>query len=553
MLKLKTKITASIATVLVFSAAQVMAQAPATEFTIPSTDFTIEDFWIDQSGPMVDVVTPFEFQKGTLRIMKQGGDNVWTQNLEGGLHVGVDLGAVVADGLTSGRYTYEVRFILNETMDTNAVDQEIGQEPVFKEFVTSGFFNVANGEVGDLQYNSQPGIGDLPTMSMQSTDKSGTFSDKPDGPKADLTTPDNLLVGGGGLFGPNDGLGALAGKVRIIEAGDGDGAGIAFVSNEETDGSGVDTSWLLGNNQGSFGLQRTISSVKTTIFGVEYAAPENSLRIAGNGSIGMGTATPSNRLHVVGSGDAGLVLENPAALSGVSVVTDSGGNMRFRSPVNSTRMVINNVGQVGIGTGTTIVDADAKLHVRGSNGTGKMLLEETSAIATNSMFTMRNNGNPGFQLENTDQGTDWQFRLGGSGATEQFTINKTSVAGPELSVLANGNVRIKGSYLTGSSRAIKQDIVAIAAEEILKKVSQLPVYEWSYKASPGARHVGPMAEDYHEVFGLAGGGKGLAATDVSGIALASIQAINAKAERLENENQVLKMRLDALEAALLQQ
>ncbi|MFP5354751.1 MAG: tail fiber domain-containing protein, partial [Gemmatimonadota bacterium] len=30
----------------------------------------------------------------------------------------------------------------------------------------------------------------------------------------------------------------------------------------------------------------------------------------------------------------------------------------------------------------------------------------------------------------------------------------------------------------------------------------MPVYEWAYKDAPEARHVGPMAQDFHAAFGL---------------------------------------------------
>jgi hypothetical protein len=220
-------------------------------------------------------------------------------------------------------------------------------------------------------------------------------------------------------------------------------------------------------------------------------------------------------------------------------------NVSGAAPSNSLRIQMN--GNVGLGTAAP----QAAFHLTRSDGTAEILLEETQASATNTMFTMRHNGNPGFRMNNTDSGAEWDFRLGGSGSTEQFTINKTSIAGPELSVLANGNVRIKGSYINGSSRELKRDISTINPADILEKLSALPLYHWSYITAPESRHIGPMAEDYYDIFKLTGEGKGLAATDVASIALAGIQAINSKAQQLEQENQSLHKRLAALEAELL--
>lgn len=552
MLRLKTKITASIATVLVLSAAQVMAESPVTDFT-PVTDYTIEDFWIDQSGPMVDVVTPFEFQKGTLSVMKQGDDQVWTQNLEGGLHVGVDLGAVIADGLIDGRYTYEVRFILDETVDTFTIGQEDAGASAFKEFVTSGFFDVANGQVSDLQHDSQPASPVSPTISMQKTDKSGELPFQ--GTLVDITTPDNLVVGGGGVFGSTNPAAAVAGKVRIFEADDGSGASIELLSNEETDGSGDIVSFFVGNDQGNFGIQQSVNAVKTTIFGIANGAPENSLRIASNGRVGLGTATPSSNLHILSpSFETGIRLQNASAPNAVEIITDINNFMRFRNPNGSTRMLLDSSGNLGIGTGTSA--PDVRLHVRGSGGDAKMLLEETSAIATNTMFTMRNNGNPGFQLENTGSGADWQFRLGGSGATEQFTVNKVGTGSPEATFLANGNLQIRGTLSEGSSRTYKQDVNILEPQEVLERIAQLKISEWSYIRSPGSRHFGPMAEDFYALFGLGDGPTSLSPRDLAAVALAASQALaesNKKLmennESLQTENQNLAERLERLEKA----
>ena len=61
----------------------------------------------------------------------------------------------------------------------------------------------------------------------------------------------------------------------------------------------------------------------------------------------------------------------------------------------------------------------------------------------------------------------------------------------------------------------------------------------------GVRHVGPMAQDFQEAFGLNGGDdKHISVVDESGVALAAIQGLNQK---LETENAALKARLEKLE------
>ena len=303
-----------------------------------------------------------------------------------------------------------------------------------------------------------------------------------------------------------------------------------------------------------------LRSAKAPAVGVRspsrLAPPNGTLAVDAGGNVGIGTTAPARKLHVFNSGGPQVRLEDPGGgllLGGTAELfvggtglwfNDTAGEaiVKFNHAASENSLVVSGNG-VGIGTSSP----SDKLHVRATDGSATVLLEETQSIATNDMFTMRHNGNPGFLMENTDQGTAWQFRLGGSGSTEQFTINKTSQSGPELSVLANGNIRIKGSYLSGSSRELKQDIAPIETAAVLEKIQQLPIYEWSYKQSPSSRHVGPMAEDYYATFGLAGQGKSLAATDMAGLAIAAAKELHENNEELEARNRELLERVARLE------
>jgi hypothetical protein len=292
---------------------------------------------------------------------------------------------------------------------------------------------------------------------------------------------------------------------------------------------------------------------------IEPGALTDSLRIDSSGNVGLGTSTPIDRLQVMGgvtvssnipkitwdnlngpNFDIGELNDNlyfRAEGQPASITMFSSGRIAFGG---SSVTVRETSGRVGIGT----TNPAEKLHVRATNGTAKILLQETQAIATNTMFTMQHNGNPGFRMENTSSGAEWDFRLGGSGSTEQFTINKTANAGPELSVLQNGNIRIKGNYLNGSSRAIKHGIRELDGAKVLDQLDILTINEWRYNASPEHVHAGPMAEDFYEVFGLGVDETSLALTDIPGIALAAIKELNAR-------NAQLKERVEKLEALIL--
>lgn len=86
----------------------------------------------------------------------------------------------------------------------------------------------------------------------------------------------------------------------------------------------------------------------------------------------------------------------------------------------------------------------------------------------------------------------------------------------------------------------------------LQRVVELPVSLWSYKADGAAtRHLGPMAEDFHQAFGLGADEKHIAPGDQAGVALLALQGLNqvvAEKDRLIAE---LAARVEALEKVAL--
>jgi uncharacterized coiled-coil protein SlyX len=69
----------------------------------------------------------------------------------------------------------------------------------------------------------------------------------------------------------------------------------------------------------------------------------------------------------------------------------------------------------------------------------------------------------------------------------------------------------------------------MSSQTVLNKVLALAIKEWSYKDSiDNIRHIGPMAEDFYQAFGLGESETGIATLDTSGVALAAIQGLNEK-------------------------
>lgn len=96
---------------------------------------------------------------------------------------------------------------------------------------------------------------------------------------------------------------------------------------------------------------------------------------------------------------------------------------------------------------------------------------------------------------------------------------------------------------------------SVSGEDILNKLRNIPIQQWSYLTDDDkVRHVGPTAQDFHAAFGLGNDERTIGTIDADGIALAGVQALEARTSKqaaevdsLKAENAALHARLDALE------
>jgi hypothetical protein len=90
-----------------------------------------------------------------------------------------------------------------------------------------------------------------------------------------------------------------------------------------------------------------------------------------------------------------------------------------------------------------------------------------------------------------------------------------------------------GTSLFSSSRELKEDISPADEDEILDGLSLLPINRWKYIGDP-IEHLGPMAEDFQETFGV-GDGATIHLADVAGVLLASNKALAKKIDVLSEK------------------
>jgi hypothetical protein len=111
----------------------------------------------------------------------------------------------------------------------------------------------------------------------------------------------------------------------------------------------------------------------------------------------------------------------------------------------------------------------------------------------------------------------------------------------------------KGQVLSepASDRNAKENFAPVDGRDILARLVTIPIETWNYKAEdPTVRHIGPMAQDFAEAFGVGEDDKRIHMIDASGVALASIQALHKVVLERDGHIKVLQEQVRELQAEL---
>jgi hypothetical protein len=238
------------------------------------------------------------------------------------------------------------------------------------------------------------------------------------------------------------------------------------------------------------------------------SSSDNQFLIRASGNVGINTTYPGATLHVA-NGSSGVSTPN----SGSVGAFESSGSCYVN-------LLTPSANESGILFGNGYGTADGGI-LYNSGSITRGLQFRTGGNATRMVIT--SGGNVG--IGNTAPG--YLLVVGNAGSP----------------AYCNG-----GNWVNASDRNMKQNFASVPAAEVLAKVVALPVQSWDYKAQPGEKHIGPMAQDFHAAFGLNGADDThISTVDEGGVALAAIQGLNQKLEEQKAENAELKARLEKLE------
>jgi hypothetical protein len=331
------------------------------------------------------------------------------------------------------------------------------------------------------------------------------------------------------------------------------------------------TDWELTANDSASGGQNRFSIMDSTTsripFTVEGGATTNSIYVDSTGRVGFRTSTPVLDLHVATGNTPGIRLEQNTSSGFTAQSWDIAGNetnffvrdvtggsllsFRIRPGAPSSSIDIASDGDVGVGTASPA----ARLHIAGTASPKVLIADTTDNADDKPGFTLRSPAaaSSGDWVFETDNAGNFQIDFGPSPGPELLISDATGTNG---AVTINGNLTVNGVFANPSSRALKEAFEPVDVEEVLAKITDLQIHEWTYKTDPeGRRHVGPTAEDFLAVFGLGSDGKYVYPIDLQGITMAAVQGLSAKVANLETvearekdaEIAALKQRVSVLE------
>jgi len=406
------------------------------------------------------------------------GDRFIQREFETGKPVFLSLFDSAGNRLPDGNYVWELRAVVKKTSPSSGAPQH--------PFVLSGYFSVQDGS-----FVAKTG---------------STLRQAPKSPpnRKDLIESGNLIVKAracmGSACGNSDAnidvlkLKATHPNILFDETGTGVPGGATFDWALESNPSDVDRFSIASNDGTSILTPLTLTG----------GAPDNSLFVAANGNLGLGTATPVDHLHVFNSADVPTVIRIESTGTGANSVSN------FRAQSNTTVVHFR-----AHGSGRTISHFGVVL------GGWSELVQDIG----NGLLMGTQNSTP------IILGTNNTNRLQIDGSTGAVTVA--------------GNLTVNGTFSNPSSRELKENFAPLDPSTMLQKLAQVRISEWSYKSDEQKlRHIGPTVEDFRNTFGLGTEGQYIFPMDVQGVTMAAVQGLYQLVQEKDTQIAELQRRLD---------
>ena len=391
--------------------------------------------------------------------------------------------------------------------------------------ISGGFGNTASGDQSTVAGGAGNAAGNVRAT------VSGGATNSASGPESTVAGGNfNRAIGGGSVAGGGSNN-VASGDFAVVAGGSSNTASgyhatIAGGTNNTASAAG---STIAGGGMDAldfFGNQAT--AIASTIGGGISNVTESGGQygvIAGGQANRIQGAAPANVKFATISGG----VNNKVSLGGGTV---GGGNGNTASGFDST---------VGGGNSNTASGGGATVPGGNSNaaaGAYSLAAGFRAKAVNNGCFTWADNTNADFSCT-----TDNAFTARAAGGVYLYTSANLATG---CQIPAGG-----GAWSCTSSRETKTDFTTMNPIDVLTRVASLQMTQWRYRTEvSGARHVGPMAEDFHAAFGLGDSTKTINVMDASGIALAAIQGLHQMVKDKNREIDTLKRDFAAIKKKL---
>jgi hypothetical protein len=185
---------------------------------------------------------------------------------------------------------------------------------------------------------------------------------------------------------------------------------------------------------------------------------------------------------------------------------------RLRPGAPSSSLTVAANGNVGLG----LIDAAAPLQIADGGAVNILYSASNAPVAS----------------------ANWSAGIPADGSAFTIGLDKGS---PALTLAPRGDLGLLGSVSEAATAGNTANPQAVDSAAILQKLATLPIRSWAYAATPGSRHLGPLAGDFSTAFGLGSAGS-ISPADVAGVSLAGVQGLIA-------QNAALSARVQGTEAA----
>lgn len=296
------------------------------------------------------------------------------------------------------------------------------------------------------------------------------------------------------------------------------------------------------------------SGVTAEPFGVAGGAPNHSLYVDDQGRVGLGTSAPPEALSLAAPPGVALSFEATSSSQTWQIGAVPSIGLGFLHTAASVGSLPLRIAPPAVGGGMVLslpeggpLVPGAPLHVLRSDGSARVMVQETSAptIGRN-LLRLVNNGPSTFRFDNTATGGSWGF---GALNTGDFFIGSSGAPALAAALTPAGVLTVAQVQQT-SDRDAKQDIEPADGEAMLASLRALPVRSWRLRhgLGDGATHIGPLAQDFAQAFGLGEDDRHISALDMAGVALAALRALDSRLDEREAELGALRRQQHELRA-----